>query len=81
MLRRSLIAVHRWLGLALALPFIVWFLSGFVMLYRTFPEVTPADRLQRAPMLDTARVAVTVDRAVAASGVAGVSSLRLSGPE
>lgn len=72
MLRRSLIAVHRWLGVALALPFIVWFLSGFVMLYRTFPEVTPADRLQRAPILDTARAAVPVDRAVAASGVAGV---------
>ena len=72
MLRRSFIAVHRWLGVALALPFIVWFLSGFVMLYRTFPEVTPADRLHRAPVLDTARVLVPVDRAVAASGVAGV---------
>ncbi len=72
MLRPGVIAVHRWLGVALAVPFLVWFLSGFVMLYRTFPEVTPADRLRRAPILDVARAVVPVDRAVAASGLTGI---------
>ncbi|MBM3778368.1 MAG: hypothetical protein FJW23_09045 [Acidimicrobiia bacterium] len=56
LLRRTLVVVHRWLGVALSLVFLLWFLSGIVMMYWTFPEVGAADRLARAPVLDPARV-------------------------
>ena len=44
--KRSLIFVHRWLGVALSALFLLWFVSGIVMMYWSFPEVTPPDRLQ-----------------------------------
>ena len=51
MLKRSAILVHRWLGVALCLVFMLWFSSGIGMIYWEFPEVTTADRIERAPAL------------------------------
>ena len=68
LLKRSLIFVHRWLGVALSLVFLLWFVSGIVMMYWSFPSVGPADRLQRAPVLVPERVAVSADRAFSALG-------------
>jgi len=58
-LKRAVVFVHRWLGVALCLLFLLWFPSGIVMMYWDFPSVTPADRLQRAPALDPSRITVT----------------------
>lgn len=44
MIRRVLFALHRVLGTLLSLLFLVWFLSGFVMLFHTFPRVTIQDK-------------------------------------
>jgi hypothetical protein len=68
LLKRSLIFVHRWLGVALALVFILWFVSGIVMMYWTFPGITGTDRLQRAPTLDTSRLTLTPEQAYATLG-------------
>jgi len=54
MIKRSLIFVHRWLGVALSLFFLLWFPSGIGMMYWDFPSVTAADRLERARALDAA---------------------------
>ena len=40
LLKRSLIFVHRWIGVALSVIFLLWFASGIVMMYWSFPDVT-----------------------------------------
>lgn len=37
--------MHRWLGILFCLIFTMWFISGLVMMYHTFPRVTQSDRL------------------------------------
>lgn len=56
MLKRSLIVVHRWLGVALCLIFLLWFPSGLVMMYWDFPSISPGDRLERSPALDASQI-------------------------
>ena len=68
MLKRALIVVHRWLGVVLSVVFLVGFVSGVVLMYRGFPDVTDEDRLARAPTLDPARIRVSADDAFAALG-------------
>jgi hypothetical protein len=54
--KRIAIFVHRWLGVALCLFFLLWFPSGIGMMYWDFPGVTRADRLDRAPALDPSTI-------------------------
>jgi hypothetical protein len=68
MLKRLLIVVHRWLGVALAAVFLLWFASGIVMMYWTFPDVSPGDRLERAPALRADSIALTPEAAYAVLG-------------
>jgi hypothetical protein len=68
MLKRSLIFVHRWLGVALALFFLLWFPSGIGMMYWDFPGVTAADRLDRAPALDVKTIRLSPAEAYAIAG-------------
>ncbi|MBI3491133.1 MAG: PepSY domain-containing protein [Acidobacteria bacterium] len=64
-LKRSAIFVHRWLGVALCLVFLLWFPTGIVMMYWDFPSVTAADRLERSPALNAANVRVSAADALA----------------
>ena len=68
LLKRSLIFVHRWIGVALSLIFLLWFASGIVMMYWSFPEVTAEQRLERLPNLNPDQIKVSVASAVAALG-------------
>ena len=54
--KRALIFVHRWMGVFFCLLFLSWFASGIVMMYWQYPQVSPDDRLSRAPALDAARI-------------------------
>ena len=67
MFKRSLIFVHRWLGIALCLLFLIWFPSGIGMMYWGFPAVTTADRLERLPALDPSKITLTPAEAWARS--------------
>src|SRR4029079_2474679 len=58
-IKRAIIFVHRWLGVALCLPFLLWFPSGIVMMYWGYPEVTAEDRLERSPAIDSSAVRLT----------------------
>jgi hypothetical protein len=49
---------HRWLGVAWCLLFALWFSSGIVMMYWTFPEVEASDRLERSEALNASQVLV-----------------------
>src|SRR5580765_260001 len=69
-LRRWVILVHRWMGIALSLLFLMWFLSGIGMIYaRGMPSLTPAVRLERMPALDFSRVRITPVQAVSRAGM------------
>jgi len=68
--RRLLIYTHRWLGIAGSLLFVVWFVSGIVMMYAGMPNLTTEERLSRVPVLDLTRARVDVGEAAARVGVA-----------
>lgn len=46
-----MLVIHQYLGFGLSLLFVIWFLSGFVMMYSGFPTMTLNDRLQNLPVL------------------------------
>ena len=65
LIKRALIFVHRWLGVALCVVFLLWFPSGIGMMYWDFPGVTDADRLEHSPNLDVARIRLSPAEAYA----------------
>jgi hypothetical protein len=79
LLTRLLIFVHRWLGVGLSVIFMLWFVSGIVMMYWTYPSVTARDRLERSPRLAPASVRLSAEEAAATLGVdVRPSDLRLA---
>ena len=63
LLKRLLIFAHRWLGVALSIIFMLWFVSGIVMMYWTYPSVAPRDRLERAPRVDASAIKLSPEAA------------------
>ena len=65
LLRRLLIQSHRYLGIALCLLAIMWFASGFVMMYAGgLPRLSPELRLERMPDVDLSKVRLRPAEAV-----------------
>ncbi|MDP4077580.1 PepSY-associated TM helix domain-containing protein [Acidovorax sp. A1169] len=64
-LRRALYFTHRWLGIAGCILFVLWFVSGLVMLHVRFPALTPQERIDGLQVLDLAQVRVTPAEALA----------------
>ncbi|WP_304641859.1 PepSY domain-containing protein [Pseudomonas sp.] len=50
-MKRYLYLWHRWLGIALCLLMLLWFVSGMVMLYVGYPKLTQAEHWSRLPAL------------------------------
>ena len=69
MVKRALIFVHRWLGIALCLLFLLWFPSGIGMMYFPMPSVTPAARFERLPVLQASKVMLSPGEAAEKLGV------------
>ena len=69
MVKRALIFIHRWLGIALCVLFLLWFPSGIGMMYFPMPSVTPASRFERLPILDPSKVMVSPSQAAEKLGV------------
>lgn len=67
-LKRALYLTHRWLGIALCLFMLMWFVSGVVMMYVGYPKLTPAERLAALPPLPTCERCVSVSTAISAAG-------------
>lgn len=55
----GLIVVHRYLGVAFCLIFLVWFASGIVMVFKRMPEYPQEERLARLPPLAAAAIRLT----------------------
>lgn len=51
MLKRTLYSIHRVLGTILSILFLMWFLSGFVMIYHKFPKATDIDKRSHMDVL------------------------------
>lgn len=49
---RALVVLHRYLGIGVGLLVTLWCLSGLVMMYQAFPELSRAERLAALPRLD-----------------------------
>ncbi|MDR2215360.1 MAG: PepSY domain-containing protein [Nevskiaceae bacterium] len=52
MLLRAIQLIHRYLAVAVSVLIAIWCLSGFVMMYQSFPAFTPAERLQTLAPLE-----------------------------
>lgn len=63
----GLIVVHRYLGVAFCLIFLIWFASGIVMVFKRMPDFPQEERLARLPALDASAVTLTPAQALEAA--------------
>ena len=71
-LRKLLILFHRYLGTALCLLFLMWFLTGIGMIYsRGMPRLTAQARLARMPVLDVSRITISPSDAAERAQLSG----------
>ena len=47
-LEALLIFLHRWLGVAMCLVFLLWFVSGIVMIFVLYPQFTESESLDNS---------------------------------
>ena len=73
----AIVLLHRWLGIAFCLLFVMWFASGIVMHFVPFPSLTEAERSSGLATVAGGEVRIAVADAVAASGVADATRVRL----
>lgn len=69
---KSLVFLHKWLGITLALLFLMWFISGVVLYFVPFPGLSQAERLAGLPLLQLpAGCCLTAQKAAEKAGLAG----------
>jgi hypothetical protein len=67
--RKLLIYSHRWLGIGIIVMFLVWTLSGVVLMYYGHPQITTGERLLRLEPVDFSTATVTPAQAAAKAGI------------
>ncbi|GAB3251023.1 PepSY-associated TM helix domain-containing protein [Larkinella harenae] len=73
-----MLLTHRYLGFALSLLFVIWFLSGFVMMYAGFPTMKYHQRLQQLPPANLSSCQLTPQQALDRAGMTDtVKTVRL----
>ncbi|PJG56156.1 hypothetical protein CVM73_04890 [Bradyrhizobium forestalis] len=73
----AVVLSHRWLGIAFCLLFAMWFASGIVMHFVPFPSLMEAERFAGLAPVDPSEIRISVGDAVAASGIADATRVRL----
>ncbi|MCA1525366.1 PepSY domain-containing protein [Bradyrhizobium yuanmingense] len=73
----AIVLLHRWLGIAFCLLFAMWFATGIVMHFVPFPSLAEAERIAGLAPLDRGARTIPVANAVAASGIADATRVRL----
>lgn len=58
------------MGFGLSVLFVMWFLSGFVMMYASFPTMTHHQRLQQLPAVDLRNCRISLPEAARRAGIA-----------
>ncbi|WP_448042581.1 PepSY domain-containing protein [Bradyrhizobium liaoningense] len=74
----AIVLLHRWLGIAFCLLFAMWFATGIVMHFVPFPSLTEAERFAGLAPVDRGGTTISVADAVAASGIADATRVRLT---
>ena len=64
-LRRYSILIHRWMGVGFCVLFVVWFVSGIVLMYWDFPRWSNVKRLPGMEVLDASQLQVSPEEAFA----------------
>jgi hypothetical protein len=77
-IQNYLVRLHRWLGVCLCVPFLVWFSSGFILMYCDYPAVSELGRLERLAPLQKDFVRISPAEAAARAGVSQPDEARLS---
>jgi hypothetical protein len=77
MMLRVLVVTHRWLGIAIAPLFVMWFASGIVMHFVPFPHLSESERLSGLPPLKLDGSLHTPADAVIALGMSDAQRVRL----
>ena len=67
--KRWLWFVHRWLGVAACLLFVLWFVSGLVMMYVRFPSLDEAERVAHSPPIAWSQVRLGPQAAINKAGL------------
>jgi len=67
--RKLLIYSHRWLGIGIMLMFLLWTLSGVVLMYYGHPQITTGERLLRLEPINFSTATVTPAEAAARAGI------------
>jgi uncharacterized iron-regulated membrane protein len=63
-LKRYSILIHRWTGVLFCLLFVLWFVSGIVMMYWDYPGVSSQERIRHAQPLDPSLIRISPSVAV-----------------
>lgn len=58
---KGLLLVHRYFGFTLSLLFVIWFLSGFVMMYTKYPYLKTDKKLENSPIIQLTKSCITPD--------------------
>jgi hypothetical protein len=77
-IRNNLVWFHRWIGVCLCVPFLVWFLSGLVLMYCDYPAVSEQSRLDHLAPLQKNAVRISPTEAAARAGISQPEEVRLS---
>lgn len=72
-----ILLTHRYVGLLLSIGFLIWFLSGFVMMYKDFPSLSRQKDLAIRTPLDGEAVRVPPSLITGSSTEAALSTVRL----
>jgi len=67
--RKLLIYSHRWLAIGITVMFLVWTLSGVILMYYSHPQITMGERLLRLERIDFSTAKVTPAEAAAKAGI------------
>jgi len=74
---KTLIFLHKWLGVSLALLFLMWFVSGVVLYFVPFPALTQVERLAGLPPLQLPKGCCMTAEQVSGSAGLKTSEARL----
>jgi hypothetical protein len=77
-IRNNLVQLHRWIGICLCVPFLVWFLSGLVLMYCDFPAVSELSRLEYLTPLEKNTIRISPAFAAAQAGISQADEARIS---
>jgi uncharacterized iron-regulated membrane protein len=67
--QRAIIAIHRWIGIAVCLMVMIWFISGLVLAYVPFPKMSAEEKLAYLQPLNWSQIRVSPTAAMAVAGL------------